>query len=351
MFHALICYSGLDEQLYAYDGEVSDEAERPPNRKEKLSIAGQIEDLRRRGVRFDAGEVELARDCLAHRRSLLHLSAYRTLFPKHLEGPHKGKYIDLSFGDLVMLDELDSQLRDTFLYLALQAEMSAKMRLLFAVSECSEEDGYEIVQNFMSSLSPSRRNALIAELARRGGKGAPKNPYTGELIRAYEQAMPIWVFVEVITFGTLLSLYRFCSIRWNSRKMNHEYYLLKQVKDVRNACGHQNCIVNGFSKVQTNKYRVVPEIKSALAKHNLSRSDGSRDKLCNPCIQGLVSVLYSARYFSPSTEFTIKRLSELDTKLVDTINAFGPPVRISFVSYLLYLHKVIQAWFLLTRDP
>lgn len=57
------------------------EAERPPNRKEKLTIAGQIEDLRRRGVRFDAGEVELARDCLAHRRSLLHLSAYRSSSP------------------------------------------------------------------------------------------------------------------------------------------------------------------------------------------------------------------------------------------------------------------------------
>lgn len=325
------------------------ESGRPPNHKPKLTIAEQIEDLRRRGVRFNADEESLARACLASRRSLLHLSAYRELFPKHLEGPNKGKYIDLSFTDLITLDELDGQLRDTFLCLSLQVENAARMQILSTISEMRNEDGYEVVEEFLQSLPPAIYRSLKTQLDRRGSSTS-LDIYTGQLINKYSDDMPIWVFVEITTFGTLLSLYRFCAKRWRNREMLHSYYMLKQVKDVRNACGHQNCIINGFVRQARSVYKVTPEVMSGLSPHGLTKSRASKEKLGNIRIQELVSTLYAAHIFGETSRHALSRLEELDSKLGDAIDVYGPPVKNAFTSYLLYLRKVMRAWFPLDKQ-
>lgn len=53
--------------------------------------------------------------------------------------------------------------------------------------------------------------------------------------------MPIWAFLEVMTFGTLLAFYLFCSRRWDDGVMRGEHYILKGVKTVRNCCSHSLC--------------------------------------------------------------------------------------------------------------
>lgn len=315
------------------------EAERPPNRKEKLTIAGQIEDLRRRGVRFDAGEVELARDCLAHRRSLLHLSAYRTLFPKHLEGPHKGKYIDLSFGDLVMLDELDSQLRDTFLKLTLEVENAARMRILTTVSESPIEDGYEIVRDFLASLPPRYHDSICSELDNRSDPDQRGfDIYHGNLTRKYLHDMPVWVFVEVVSFGPLLSLYRFCAERWGDREMLQDYYTLKQVKDVRNACAHQSCIINGFSKQEETSRRPSKVIYKVLNEKGLRVSRAQKTKMSNSRIQQLICVIvvYS-KLIKGGRQVKTQSINKLSQSLRDVALVYARRDPMKATEYLYYL--------------
>lgn len=320
------------------------EAERPPNRKEKLTIAGQIEDLRRRGVRFDAGEVELARDCLAHRRSLLHLSAYRTLFPKHLEGPRKGKYIDLSFGDLVMLDELDSQLRDTFLKLTLEVENASRIRVLTTVSESPIEDGYEVVRDFLASLPPRNHDSICSELDNRSDPARQGfDIYHGNLTRKYLHDMPVWVFVEVVSFGPLLSLFRFCAERWGDREMLQDYYTIKQVKDVRNACAHQSCVINGFHPGRESGYRSPPKVCAFLTSRELPNSPSRRRKLANPRIKQLVCTLYM---HADSTDNHTKRqverhLMQLLSQLNHVSESFATRNE-SFCSSLDFLTRCID---------
>lgn len=327
------------------------EAERPPNRKEKLTIAGQIEDLRRRGVRFDAGEVELARDCLAHRRSLLHLSAYRTLFPKHLEGPHKGKYIDLSFGDLLVLDELDAQIRDTFLYIALQAESATKMQILATVSEIPEEDGYAIVTSFLESLPNGYASSLKRDFIRRSKlTSAGGDLYMGNLIEHYLDEMPIWVLAEIVTFGPLLSMYRFCSIRWNRTDMLRNYYVLKPIKEIRNACGHQNCIINGLTRKESLGRYVTKEVRACLMDSGLASTAAQKNKLKNPRLQQLISALYFAKGQSSADREMMGRILLFRNRTLSVLDRYVSPVIYPFRSSLAYLLSVIDTWFPIDRD-
>ena len=320
------------------------ESGRPPNHKPKLTITEQIEDLRRRGVRFSESETAFARTCLTSHRSLLHLSAYRELFPKHLEGPNKGKYIDLSFTDLIALDELDGQLRKVFLDVTLEVENAARMRILSTVSEMPEEDGYETIQDFFAKLPPKYRASIRAELERRCDPDRPSfDIYRGSLTKKYLDDMPVWVFVEVISFGALLSLYRFCAKRWGDREMLNAYYTLKQVKDVRNACAHQSCIINGFNRFERTPRRPSKEVYQALDRAGLRNSPAQKEKLGNPRIQQLICTLYAYdRFVQPRTDALKGKVANLSRKLKRASINYSTARGMDTFIYFDYLAAVID---------
>lgn len=47
----------------------------------------------------------------------------------------------------------------------------------------------------------------------RGREGERHDAYAGDLIAHHIDDMPIWVFLEVIDFGTLVDFYLFCATR------------------------------------------------------------------------------------------------------------------------------------------
>lgn len=72
-------------------------------------------------------------------------------------------------------------------------------------------------------------------------------PYAGDLITRYRDDMPVWVLMEVIEFGTLLTFYKFCAERWDDAEMEQEHYVLKSVKALCNAIAHNRCVISGFA--------------------------------------------------------------------------------------------------------
>ena len=67
--------------------------------------------------------------------------------------------------------------------------------------------------------------------------------------------MPIWVLMELFSFGSFIDLYLFCAERWGDREMVHEHYMLRQAKSVRNACAHSSDVLNGVAVVDANDRR------------------------------------------------------------------------------------------------
>lgn len=174
--------------------------------KPKLDPEGQIAFLRGKGVAFERmGEADAMR-YLSRESYLFSAYAYRTLFPRRVGGAHDGEYANLDFGDLVDLERLDRDLRAALLPLVLDTEHLAKARVLDEVARRPSEDGHSIVRDYMASLSPAERSRRAAEISR-----LRRDEYSGDLQRHYAAEMPIWVLLELSSFGTVADVYRFCT--------------------------------------------------------------------------------------------------------------------------------------------
>lgn len=118
------------------------------------------------------------------------------------------------------------------------------------------------------------------------------DPYCGDLVAKYAlpDDMPLWVFLEVASFGTFIDLYLFCADRWGDERMRDDHYLLRQAKACRNAAAHSSDIINGFARsdatVGTNA-----RVSEALAATGVSRRVRA-SKMRNTRLKQIVTLLY-----------------------------------------------------------
>lgn len=281
-------------------------------RKRRLDVAAQIQHLQTKGVRFSLMSEHTAQDYLLHQNNYFRLAAYRKNFQKHPGGARAGQYVQLEFAYLVDLAAIDRLLQDVILGMVLDVERYARFEILRMV-DLHAEDGYGIVHDFTASLSNKERAILAGEIARNR-----TNTYCGDIVRKYESDFPVWVFVEVLSFGKLIELYRFCAERFANKEMQQRFYLLLMCKTLRNAAAHNSCILNDLSgratRLRTNQYVV-----QALAKIPTLTKGVRVNKMKNERIQQLVTLLYTYQAMTGHGEewaltchklsFFLKRLS------------------------------------------
>lgn len=263
--------------------------------KTKLTPKGQIAFLRSKGVRFErAGETEAMR-YLSRESYLFSTYVYRTLFPKRIGGAHDGEYTHLDFQDLVDLERLDRELRETLLPLTLDVEHLAKARMIDEVARRPEEDGYAIVRDYMASLSPSERKRRESEITRLG-----RDEYSGDLQRHYADEMPLWVLLEPSSFGTVADVYRFCALRWNHSGLLRGHYFLRSAKGVRNACAHSTAVINGFGSDYHEAMPAPDGLTIALREAGFSKR-ARASRMRNPRLQQIASLLLLHRSMAKGT--------------------------------------------------
>ena len=121
--------------------------------------------------------------------------------------------------------------------------------------------------DFMQSQVKGYRASIERNLKGRIGKLGSAGEYTGALIAHYSEAMPIWIFLEVVPFGTLLAFYLFCASRWDDRAMRMRHSMLTEVKAVRNCCSHGTCLINGLAEGKSSEYETPHLMIEWLAEH------------------------------------------------------------------------------------
>mgnify|MGYP000213953942 CR=1 FL=1 len=139
--------------------------------KPKLSLEGQIEHLKKKGVLFNIMNEESAKEYLTQHNNYFKLTAYRKNYDKHPDGENKGKYINLEFAYLVDLAVIDMRLRYRIVHMALDIEHHTKLQLLRMMDKFNE-DGYQIVQDYMDSLSEVQRKNVRPLAAQTSGQAA-----------------------------------------------------------------------------------------------------------------------------------------------------------------------------------
>ena len=266
------------------------------NIKPKLSYQEQVEHLKAKGVLFNNISEQDALQYLKENNNFFKLSSYRKNFAKDISGQH---YLHLDFSMLIDLAVIDMYLRSLVLKLSLNIEHFAKVNLMRKITTDSEEDGYSIVEDYFNTLSDRESSYIKMELERNA-----KSPYCKQAYQKYKQRLPVWVFIEIISFGSFLSFYKFCAERFRSRAdahdkklrkmcndMTNDFYLMLSVKRIRNAAAHNNCIINDL-RTQPSKKAVSFELVRALRNDLGFGQESIQKKISNIRIAQILTCLY-----------------------------------------------------------
>ena len=209
--------------------------------KQKLNIKDQVKYLEDKGISFNLFSKSNAEDYLTNNNYYYKLTSFRKNFRKHPDGPNTNKYSNLDFAYLVDLAIIDNYLRSIILEIALDIEHYSKLKLLHCLENNKSEDGYSIVKDFMVNQGQNRQviEKRIIEKC--------NNCYVGDIIQHYDGNYPAWTLIEIISFGDYLKFYKFCADRWNDKDLLNDFYLMKDVKALRNAAAHNNCILKDIT--------------------------------------------------------------------------------------------------------
>lgn len=283
-----------------------------------LTVEEQVAHLKAKGVQFNIMDEVAACDYLRRENNYFRIAAYRKNYQRHPGGPKQGQYVRLQFAYLVDLAGIDRMLRDMILSMSLDVEHLAKMEILRLVED-HHEDGYTIVRDFIASLDDKERRILDGEIARNRN-----NTYCGDMVRKYEPHFPVWVFLEVLSFGRLCSFYRFCAERFGMKMMVENFYLLRQCKVLRNAAAHSSCILNDLTgvgaRVRTNKCvnQALTEIPGIEKRFRLK-------KMRNERVQQMATLLYMHKtmaMYSDSWSQHQKKVQNLKRRVESSIEFY-----------------------------
>lgn len=309
--------------------------------KALLDVPAQIAKLKSKGVTFDLCSEQEAAAYLTDRTYFFKLYAYRTLFERRVGGPRDGQYVGLDFGHLQLLASLDRTLRYALLPMTLDVEHFARVKLVREVTEREGEDGYSIVSDYLAALNHDDRRRRLGEI-----KGFLRDTYSGDLARKYTlpDSMPLWVYLEMASFGSFSSLYLFCANRWNDAAMREEHYQLRQSQLVRNACAHSSDVINGFSHARGPIEANVLVLK-ALADAGISHRVRT-SKMRNPRLQQIATMLYLHSQIVPegtSRERACDRIAQLKSEMLHALETLSgnDAARSSFA----FLMALFDKWF------
>lgn len=250
--------------------------------KQLLSIEELIQHMKNRGITFNEISENDAKQFLQNNNYYMKLAAYRANYDKCDTGKRQGQYKKLDFGYLKELSTIDMYLRYIVMDMCLDIEHVIKVRLIKNITNNPSEDGYDIVRKFIAQDD----NLRILKNIRSHKSGE----YCKDLIEKYYPYFPVWVFVELISFGDLLYFCSFYEKIYGVQIINNK--LMNTVRDVRNAAAHSNCLLNKMTEKIDSTKQVNNEISSfVIGMKNISKTSRVNN-LSYKFTNSFVTVLY-----------------------------------------------------------
>lgn len=261
-----------------------------------------------KGVSFRRMTEQAAIVHLSERNNYLRTASYRKNYQQFDKGAKKGQYRNLDFAYLVELSTIDMHMRPLLLSMCIDVEHDLKRLLLRHIETNNNEDGYEIVDSFLQENSH-----ILSDIERKAD-----TIFNGDLINKYfslcyvfdstnsyvelkilNYHCPVWVLVELISFGDTLKLIKLYNNRNPSDRINIDTSILNPIKSLRNACAHNNCLLCSLSKTtHTHPPRAISQFISHMAH---VRTEEHQKKLsCRPLFEIACLLYYYNSFVSPS---------------------------------------------------
>lgn len=227
---------------------------------------------------------------LKHNNNYFRLRSYRCGFDKVVGGVNDGKYIGLDFAMLQDLSVIDYELMQVLLPMTIDIEHFSKFELLERLGR-DFVDTYEIVEQYLSGKRCSQYEGVSGGSLTREIDSRLNSCYINGLVSAYrETGYPVWVFTELITFGTFIDFWFSVSRYLHDGEFIKRAYELQAMKGLRNACAHNNRIINDLKSGKP-RYNVSYAVRNVVT--GLKFQDVNvKAKLSNERLQHIATTLY-----------------------------------------------------------
>ncbi len=257
-----------------------------------MKISDMVPYLKNKNIKFeDCSEVD-AEKYLRENNNYYNVTAYKNNFPKYQCGELTGKYIDLDFAYLKDLSIIDYRTRIVLFKMIIDIEHYLKIRILNIVEEL-EEDGYNIVNLYLEhDYNDTKYPRRVHDSIRK----KVTNEYYNKIFSKYDidgdtkiENIPIWEFLEIITFGELINFFEFFTNEYTLDD-NKYIFILREVNKLRNAVAHNSCVLSELDK-KDNLHRADTLVINYLQDCGIGKENRT-NKLRNSRIRQITYTLY-----------------------------------------------------------
>lgn len=265
------------------------------NLRPMMHIDEMVPYLKQKNIKFEKISEERAEKYLRDNNNYYNITSYKHNFERYLfDGKFVDKYIDLDFAYLKDMAIIDHRVRLILFKMIIDIEHYLKIKILNTIETIDEEDGYRIVnlyleKDFNDERFPKRvHNSIFKKVG---------NEYYQKIFSKYDvdkdkklENIPIWEFLEIITFGELVNFYDFFTKEYNLVDENRDVYILRDIVKLRNAVAHNTCVLSELNK-KDNEYPPAYKVVQCLKSCNIGKE--TRDnKLGNSRIRQITYTLY-----------------------------------------------------------
>lgn len=269
-----------------------------------MQISDMVSYLKTKNIKFNLISEEKAEKYLRDNNNYYNITSYKHNFEKYMvDGVFVNKYIDLDFAYLKDLSIIDYRVRLLFFKMIIDIEHYLKIRILNLIENINIEDGYRIVnlfleKDFNDEKFPKKvHNSIFKKVG---------SEYYQKIFSKYDidkdkklENIPIWEFLEIITFGELVNFYEFFSNEYQLKKENKNIFILREIVKLRNAVAHNSCVLCDLDK-KDNVYATDFKIINYLNLCGIKKE--TRDnKLSNSRIKQMTYTLYMFNEIVTST--------------------------------------------------
>lgn len=268
-----------------------------------MHIEEMIPHLKQKNIKFQKVNEQNAERFLRESNNYYNVTSYRHNFVKYPSpaGKFENMYQDLDFAYLKDLSIIDHRVKLLLFKMIIDIEHYLKIKALNIIELLENEDGYRIVnmyldKDFNDKMFPKKVHSSIFKKV--------GSEYYQKIFSKYDldknkklENIPIWEFLEIITFGELINFYEFFCNEYNI--INNDVFILREIVKLRNAVAH-NCCVLSELRNKNNLYPPDYKIISFLQNCGIEK-ETRKAKLSNSRIRQITYTLYMFNYIVTSS--------------------------------------------------
>lgn len=264
--------------------------------RKMMKVNEMIDYLKLKNIKFEKISEEEALVYLRNNNNYYNVTSYKNNFLRYPSpaGKYEGLYQDLDFAYLIDLSIIDYRVRLILFKMIVDIEHYLKIRILNAIENIDIEDGYRIVnmyldKDFTDEKFPKKlHNNIFKKLG---------SEYYQKIFSKYDfnkdeklENIPIWEFLEIITFGELVNFYELFTNEYNLKEEIKNVYILRDIVKLRNAVAHNTCVLSELDK-KDNSYSASYKVINFLKECNVGK-EMRNNKLSNSRIRQITYTLY-----------------------------------------------------------